>query len=138
MPISTFFVLNKKDRSGNVQSRPFHQVYEEIKRQDTEDAKLKQANNLKGGNILNLLPDIPKDNVFMQLFTSNNAKSVDSPIPPKTDTTEESTLPLVRQSVPNNVVINEVVLKPDEGVSEPHRPVKSHQRQSRSRTCQLL
>ena len=41
-PIKTYFVLNKKDRSGNIQSRPFQQVLEEMKRQEIEEIKAKQ------------------------------------------------------------------------------------------------
>ena len=48
-PISTYFILNKRDRSGNLQTRPFHQVLEQFKGQELEEAKMKQSNFLKNG-----------------------------------------------------------------------------------------
>ncbi|CAF4317000.1 unnamed protein product, partial [Adineta steineri] len=51
--IGTYFVLNKKDRSGKALTRPFQAVLESLKKQDTEDAKKKQTNVLKGGNVQN-------------------------------------------------------------------------------------
>jgi hypothetical protein len=57
--IATYFILNKKDRAGKAYVRPFQAVLEEMKRQDTEAAKMKQSSSLKGGNIQNPLPPPP-------------------------------------------------------------------------------
>ena len=48
--ITTYFILNKKDRAGKVIPRPFQTVLEEMKREDTEKAKMKQTSSLKGTN----------------------------------------------------------------------------------------
>ena len=48
LSITTYFILNKKDRAGKVLPRPFHTVLEEKKRQETEKAKIKQTSSLKG------------------------------------------------------------------------------------------
>ena len=48
--IATYFILNKKDRTGKVAPRPFHAVLEEMKKQETEKAKMKQSSSLKGTN----------------------------------------------------------------------------------------
>ena len=45
--ITTYFVLNKRDRGGKVVLRPFQAVLEEVKRQETERAKMIQSSNLK-------------------------------------------------------------------------------------------
>lgn len=47
LSISTYFVLNKRDRTGKPVQRPFQAVLEEVKRQETEKAKMKQSSNLK-------------------------------------------------------------------------------------------
>ncbi len=57
--MATYFILNKKDRSGKIQSRPFQAVLDSMKKQETEEAKLKQSSSLKGGNIQNLPPSLP-------------------------------------------------------------------------------
>lgn len=56
--IATYFILNKKDRAGKGQVRPFHAVLEAMKKQETEEAKLKQSSSLKAG-IQNLPPPPP-------------------------------------------------------------------------------
>ncbi|CAF4080641.1 unnamed protein product [Adineta steineri] len=63
--IGTYFVLNKKDRSGKALTRPFQAVLESLKKQDTEDAKKKQTNVLKGGNVQNPPPHAPKENGYV-------------------------------------------------------------------------
>jgi hypothetical protein len=133
-PMTTYFVLNKKDRSGNIQPRPFQPVFEELKRQETEEAKLRQSNLLKGGNLLNPL---------MQLFTSNTSKSmptesVDISVPTKINNDGSIASASARNSAPQNKIINEQATKASEVVSESHQVLKSFQRQTRSRTCQLL
>jgi hypothetical protein len=142
-PMTTYFVLNKKDRSGNIQPRPFQPVFEELKRQETEEAKLRQSNLLKGGNLLNLVPLLPKDNPLMQLFTSNTSKSmptesVDISVPTKINNDGSIASASARNSAPQNKIINEQATKASEVVSESHQVLKSFQRQTRSRTCQLL
>ena len=47
MAMNTYFVLNKKDRSGTIQLRPFEIVLKEMRKEEIEEAKLKQRNNLK-------------------------------------------------------------------------------------------
>ena len=140
--MSTYFVLNKKDRSGNILSRPYKHVLEEMKRQETEEAKLKQTTMLKGGNLLNFIPSIPKDSSIMHLFNSDNTKSQRIISDEGSSLTlnhndEDVVLPYLRNSVPENIITNTQV-KSTEGVSESRRSLKSLQRQSRSRTCQLL
>lgn len=59
MTIPTFFILNKKDRTGKVQTRPFQVVLDTMKKQETEEAKIKQSSSLKGGGAQNPLPPAP-------------------------------------------------------------------------------
>jgi hypothetical protein len=56
VPITTYFILGKKDRAGKSQSRPFQAVLEAMKKQETEEAKIKQSTSLKGGLVQNLPP----------------------------------------------------------------------------------
>jgi hypothetical protein len=54
--MNTYFVLNKKDRSGNNQLRPFKVVFQEMKRQEIEEAKKKQWTNFRSENQQHSLP----------------------------------------------------------------------------------
>jgi hypothetical protein len=56
VPITTYFILGKKDRAGKAQIRPFQAVLEAMKKQETEEAKIKQSTSLKGGIPQNLPP----------------------------------------------------------------------------------
>jgi len=123
--LNTYFVLNKKDRSGITQSRPFQTVLAEMKRQEIEEAKLKQSANLKRESLQN---SSVKENGFSQLTTTTNSKSikfdeVSSPV--KINNDENVSLHLVQNSLPKPIINND-------------QTIKSLQGRPRSRTCELL
>ncbi|CAF3862591.1 unnamed protein product [Rotaria magnacalcarata] len=73
LPSNTFFVLKKKDRSGNIQIRPFHQAYEQMKRQEIEEAKRTQAMMIKNINKRDPTPYPLKSNGVTLSSVSTNA-----------------------------------------------------------------
>lgn len=136
-PIKTYFVLNKKDRSGNIQSRPFQQVLEEMKRQEIEEIKAKQLTNLKNEYAQNRPPSAPKSNGITPGLSENNIKpiSVEIPVSAKVNDRVDAASHLVRNSISKSKINNDQPTKPSEDVG---KSKKSIQRQSQSRTCQLL
>jgi len=136
--MNTYFVLNKKDRLGTIQPRPFQLVLAEMKRQEIEEAKLKQTANLKHENLLN---PTRKENGLNELSTPINSKSTESeeiPFSVKTNNNENIPLDLVQNSLLKPLVNNDQIIKPLEHINESSQSVKSLQGQSRSRTCELL
>jgi len=123
VPMSTYFVLTKKDRSGVVQSRPFHLVLEQVKRQETKEAKLKQSANLKSGNTQNP----PQQQKRLSQVTYSKPLSV------KMNNAENSLLSIVQEDpISKSQVSNSQQLETS-GVFS-----KSHQAPTRSRTCELI
>jgi hypothetical protein len=135
-PINTYFVLNKKDRLGIVQSRPFHLVLQEIKRQEIEDAKLKQSANLKDRNVPN---HSPKENGFNHSTSPINSKSIESvEIPMKINNDEDLTLDSIQNSLTTSKRNTDRSIKTSEMMSDTRHSTKSLKRRPRSRTCELF
>lgn len=132
--LSTYFVLHKKDRAGNVQQRPFHKVLREITREEAELAKFKQTANTKSAETTNHVSSTPKTNGVSRPTPPNKAKSVESPeIQLIDDNTAHST--------PNS--LSKIKIQQDSTVksvehSDTPDTNKSVQRQSHSKTCIVL
>ncbi|CAF4524194.1 unnamed protein product, partial [Rotaria sp. Silwood2] len=142
LPTSTYFVLNKKDRSGNIQIRPFHQVFEEMKRQEAEENRSKQSKISKSVTIDDSLPFTSKSNGFNQSLHSNNSISRSTGSVELTASTRinnnDVVSHLTENSIPNTRISNNQPLKMYEAASEPPESIKSFQGRLRSRTCELL
>jgi hypothetical protein len=150
--IATYFVLNKKDRTGKVFSRPFQIVFDEMKRQDTEDAKKKQQNSLKGVNEQNLPPSASKENGLVEVPTPAPLPPPPPPAPENPTLTgpavvsapvkivqkEEVTTYLTQSSIIKPTINDEQPMKRSEMINELDDPRKSFNQQSRSRACELL
>ena len=140
---NTYFVLNRKDRLGNIQSRPFQIALEEMKRQENEETKVKQSTTVKNEDVQNRLPSVQEENGSVQLFPKQNSnaiptKSVEIPIVGKMDNSNNTALHFIRNSLLKNKINNDQSTKPSEVGSEPSDPMKPLHGQSRSRTCELL
>jgi hypothetical protein len=126
--MSTYFVLNKKDRSGAMQSRPFQLALKETREQELEEAKIKQRNNLK-------------ENGLHHSSTSDRFKSIESDqilLPIKINQKEDIALNLTRKSLPARQFSHDQLLKPSKVISEPGNSIKLLQGQSQSRACEIL
>lgn len=138
--MNAYFVLNKKDRSGTVQSRPFQHVLAEMKRHEIEEAKLRQTANLKHES---LLKSTIKENGTNELSTPISSKVTETeeiPTLTKTDDSNHNGVLHLVQNVLSKPVINNdhQPIRTSEKISESHPSAKSLQGQSRSRTCELL
>jgi hypothetical protein len=151
VPITTYFILGKKDRAGKGQQRPFQAVLEAMKKQDTEEAKIKQSANLKGGLIAPPAPIPTPAPTF-----NGNAHPQLQPQPPPPPHVEHHPMPTqsVEIPVPVKTVRNDVVppnpaarpttnednyMRQSEVMSEHNDPTKSHHpQQPQSKTCELL
>jgi len=136
--MNTYFVLYKKDRLGAPRSRPYHLVLEEMKRQEIEDAKLKQSIYVKHESIRN--PPL-KENGLNQLITPMNTKSTESvqtASPVNINNGKDVSLRFTRISPSKPKISNDQPIKTSELISDPSHSMISMQRRSRSRTCELL
>ncbi|CAF0750645.1 unnamed protein product [Adineta ricciae] len=164
--IATYFILNKKDRSGKAISRPFHAVLEAMKKQETEDAKKKQSNTLKGGISQNIsipapapAPVAPKENGMVQALTANPlaptpkengideeptlkpnvpAIPIEISAPTKHVAEDDMTVHLIQNSLMKTSMNSDQLIKTSEVISDRQDSTKSLNRQSRSRACILL
>lgn len=163
--IATYFILNKKDRTGKSQPRPFHAVLEQMKKQETEEAKLKQSSSLKGGNILTPPPPMtpvatspppPKENGYGEHippppasvsapqntdYSSSTPTPIEIPVPMKTIRHDESSSGFNQNSTMRAKMSNEHPMHPGDAMSDPYDPNKAYERQlqlQRSRACTLL
>ena len=162
--IATYFILSKKDRTGKAQARPFHAVLEGMKKQETEEAKLKQSSSLKGGNILT--PPLPttsaatspppsKENGFAEHIPppvtpasvpqnvgyGTPPAPIEIPVPMKNVRHDESSSGFTQNSMMRTKMSNEHPMHPAETMSDPYDPNKAYERQlqlQRSRACVLL
>jgi hypothetical protein len=160
--ITTYFILNKKDRAGKGQQRPFHAVLEEMKRQETLEAKLKQSSSLKGGNMPNLPPIIPttlKENGMIQppsaptsilapapapppaaapVYQNNSNQSIEIPVP-KVTRHEDVSLGYPQQPMMKSKMPDEYQMRAPEMMNEQYDPNQAYNAQlQRSRACELL
>ncbi len=142
-PITTYFVLNKKDRSGKTQSRLFNDVLEEMKRQESEGTKSKQPTNLKGEDVQDRPRSEPIEDSFIQLLSKNKSKlitaeSVETSVSAKQNNDKNVALLLIKNSLSERKVSSDQSTKPSERVSKPRDSMQLLQERSRSRTCELL
>ncbi|CAF3366353.1 unnamed protein product [Rotaria sp. Silwood1] len=140
---NTYFVLNKKDRSGSIQIRPFHQVFEQMKRQEAEENQSKQLRIPKSVKIDDSLLCTSKSNGFTQsLTTSTNSISRSTGSDEFTVSTRINNNGIVphhtENSISNTRISNNQPLRIHEVASEPRQSMKSFQGRLRSRTCELL
>jgi hypothetical protein len=144
--IATYFILNKKDRTGKSFPRPFQIVLDEMKRQETEDAKKKQSNSLKGGNELSPPSPAPKENGLVEARPSSPAPSTENPTParpievpvPVKIIPKEEVTAHTQTSITKTTIIDDQPMKSSGVISEPRDSTKSFNRQSQSRACELL
>ncbi|CAF1102878.1 unnamed protein product [Rotaria sp. Silwood1] len=142
--ITTYFVLNKKDRSGKVVSRPFQAVLADMKRQDAEDAKLKQSSTLKGITAKSSNQPIPKENGFIQIPQTQiitNTMPTETNVeqtPVITKKNEDPTAQLMQQTLAKPTFDDDQSLKTAETLSEHNNSSKFFNRPQRSRACELL
>lgn len=162
--IATYFILNKKDRTGKGQVRPFHAVLEAMKKQETEEAKLKQSSSLKAGIIQNLPPIPPpqptvaaipvpvsRENGYVEPVpppapvqapvyrNDGRSESIGIPAPVKPTRYEEPPAGYAQNSMVKNKYPDENQMRPSEMMSGQYDSPKSHNRQmERSRACELL
>jgi hypothetical protein len=163
--ITTYFILNRKDRAGKGQPRPFHAVLEQMKKQETEEAKIKQSSSLKGGIIANLPPVAapapppvvalpPRENGYAEpapppaqaqpAANRNDARymsgeSIEIPVPAKPVRYEEAPTGHAQNSMPKNKYPDEQYARQSEMMSGQYDPGKSYNRHvERSRACEIL
>ncbi len=131
--MNTYFVLNKKDRLGTMQSRLFHLVLAEMKRKEIE--KIKESATLKHESVEN---SSPIENGFDQLINPDNSKSTEIPLSVQIDNVENGELHFAQKSTLEHKFSTDQSTKTSEVISHPRHSIKSFQRQSHSRTCELL
>lgn len=158
--IATYFILNKKDRGGKVIPRPFQAVLDQMKRQDTEDAKIKQSSSLKGTNMPSPLPPAaapPKENgyvqqpppepapisapvpIYQQQVNDIRNDPISIPVPVKMVRNDEVSSHYVQNPIIKNRMNEEQSMRPPEMMSEQYNSNKSYDGNlQRSRACQLL
>ena len=140
--IPAYFILNKKDRSGKALVRPFVAVLEEMKRKETEDAKLKQSNSLRAANVQNPASRLAsKENGLIQPLVNEKVSGLTSlevnPASiPTIVTKDEYTTSKADQNFSLKNSDEQSLKKSD--FNEPEESTKSLNRQARSRTCQLI
>lgn len=140
--MNTYFVLSKKDRSGFIQIRPFHQVLQEMKRKENEEAKVKQATIIRNANRPESQTTLPKQNGHDRTPTPNDntvsrsAGSVDVNVPAKMKRDTESNIAL--NSFPNTTFHKKESEHLNDGSSEHRDTIVSNQTRYRSKACQLL
>ncbi|CAF1609506.1 unnamed protein product, partial [Rotaria sordida] len=140
--MNTYFVLNKKDRSENIQIGPFHHVFEEMKRQEIEETKLKQTTIVKSAKIDDSLPLTSKSNGFLQSLSASNsisrlAGSVELTVSNKINNNHIISH-LAENSITNPRIDNNQSSKMHETANEPRQSIKSFQGRLRSRTSSMI
>lgn len=113
--ITTYFVLNKKDRMGIVQTRAFHSVLNQILQQDNSNLERKQNGDDQ------LYKDLPSS-----LYTTN------------VESNDELLTTITRHSVPKRKASVTRSIKVKEPMSEPNNPMRLIHGQSRSKACEIL
>lgn len=156
LSMPTFFVLTKKDRAGKVMTRPFHAILEEMKRQETEEAKLKQSSSIKGTQMSKANQQVPKENGVAR---QPPPAAVAAPPPPPAPTQNHKNsatiepIPIVPPPVitikdddPADILnasmkannSDDQSLKSPEIISVQNNSTKLFNRQPRSRACEIL
>ena len=152
--IATYFILNKRDRTGKGILRPFHAVLEDMKREETEKAKMKQTSSLKGSN------EQSQTTAPAPLLTINESEPMTPapappppPVPGPTPARESLEIPISmkptetngndssldhRSSFAPTRSSNDPPDKTYPMINEQNDPTAIFGRQSRSKTCELL
>jgi hypothetical protein len=153
LSITTYFILNKRDRVGKAQARPYQLILEEMKREDIEKAKLKQSSSLKSGAVQNLAGHTPLAPPPVKIIETSSIQPAPEPVLAPIAVVTQAMPVLVKQqtldddddSYPNsrnsvaqarfsmNPSIQTFAINADTRESVP-----TLGRQSRSKTCQLL
>lgn len=132
-PLTTYFILNKRDRSGKLQSRPFQQVLEQLKQQEMEEAKTKQSQFLKNGH--HDIPSSPKENGSMS-YSKTIESFQQSSLKKSSDS--DATSSLGYNSYSKSKISNGHSVKTQDRASESPISGKSLPGHIRSRTCEIL
>ena len=145
LTISTYFILNKRDRSGKVVPRPFQAVLDEMKRQETETAKLKQSSSLKGSNAPDSAAAPPPPPALPPVKETEIAPppvpkqvSIEMPALNKADSIDDDGVYLARDSVVKARPSNGTYGCPFESMSEQRESTATNNSHMRSKTCELL
>ncbi len=129
--MSTYFVLNKKDRSGLSHLRPFQIALKEMKQQEIEEAKRKQSTSLKAEKHRH---SVPVQNGFDHHSTNNTPKSTPQ-METKINNHNDSSIQFVQTSISKPSVYRDQSTRPSDSTSHPS---KSREARSHSRTCELI
>ena len=134
--ISTYFILNKRDRSGKAIARPFQTVLDDMKRQETETAKLKQSTSLKGTHVPAAQPALSSVNENDIVPPSSLPKqvSIDVPMSNKRD----SIVDFAHDSMSKARQSDGPFACPFESMSEQRESTATTNSHMRSKTCNLL
>jgi hypothetical protein len=133
--LATYFVLYKKDRAGQIQSRPFHAVLQDIIRRETEAAQLKQTMNIRATDPQDRSISALKVNGMHPSLSVDESNSiVVHEAPNGSDRGSQQT----QESLSKIKLQQDSTMRSFEGLSQPVDSVKSFQRQSSSKTCELL
>ncbi|CAF0757906.1 unnamed protein product [Adineta ricciae] len=132
--LSTYLVLHKKDRAGNIQLRPFHKVLQEITREEAEIAKFKQNADAKSAETTNHVSSTSKTNGVSRPSPPNKTKPVESS---KSQLISDITAHSTPNSLSKIKIQHESTMKSMEHSETPDFN-KSIQRQSHSKTCTIL
>ncbi|CAF1080242.1 unnamed protein product [Rotaria sordida] len=144
LTVTTYFILNKKDRTGKIIVRPFQAVLIDMKRQDAEEAKIKQSMNLKNASIQNIVQPVPKENGIIQPPQTQNdtnfmpIESNTIPTPAIIHKDVDPTAHFVQRSLIKPKLADEQSLKAAESIIEQNNSSKLFHRPHRSRACDLL
>jgi hypothetical protein len=134
LPMNTYFVLYKKDRLGATRSRPYHLVLKEMKRQEIEDAKIKQSTSLKRESIQN--PPLKENGFNRSMIPTTESIEISSPV--NIDNGEYKSFNFIRNSLSKPKSSNDQQINTSELIGDPRYSKKSQRKQSRSRTCELI
>ena len=155
--IATYFILSKKDRTGKAQVRPFHAILDAMKKQETEEAKLKQSSSLKGAYALTPPPPMtpipstppPRENGYAEHIPTPMAAApvaapvpqnpvyqapppapIEIPVPMKAARQDEFSSGYAQQSMMRGKMPNEYPMhhQPDM-MNDPYDPNKAYERQ---------
>lgn len=140
LPMTTFFVLNKRDRNGKLMQRPFITILNEMKKQEAEEAKLKQTNSLKGGGRSSSTSK-PRDSVVGPVPVPEGHEkpaAAENHPPVAVVKIEEPTPPPTQETIIDGKNFDDQSLQTNETISERNQSTKILGRPIRSRACELL
>ncbi|CAF5190771.1 unnamed protein product [Rotaria magnacalcarata] len=135
LTVTTFFILNKKDRNGKVIQRPFQSILKEMKRQETEEAKLKQTNSLKGGLSRPSNSTKAQDN---NVVPTTVPASEPPPPPAIAIKSDDTTAKVTKNATLESKNLDCQSLQTNETISELNNSAKIPSRPVRSKACAVL